>query len=65
MVSQKSYLMLSATIFAIVALAHLLRAIEQWTIVIGLWTVPIALSWLGAIVAGILSVWAFSLALRK
>jgi hypothetical protein len=62
MPSRKSYLTLSAAVFALVALAHLLRAIAQWPIVIGPWTVPVALSWIGAIAAAALSAWAFSLA---
>jgi len=62
MPSLKSYLTISAAIFALVALAHLARAIAQWPIVIGPWTVPVALSWVGAIAAAGLSVWAFSLA---
>ena len=62
MPSLKSYLTLSATIFAVIASAHVARAIAQWTIVIGPWTVPVALSWVGAIAAAALSAWAFSLA---
>ena len=65
MSSLKSYLTLSALVFAVVALAHLARALAAWTIVIGPWTVPIALSWIGAIAAGILSSWAFSLARKQ
>jgi hypothetical protein len=65
MSSLKSYLTLSAVVFAIVALAHLIRAIEAWTIVIGAWTIPVALSWIGAIAAAFLSGWAFSLARGK
>ena len=65
MPSLKSYLTLSAVIFAVVALAHLARAAAQWTIVIGSWTVPIALSWVGAIAAVALSIWAFSLARKS
>jgi hypothetical protein len=45
----------------VVALAHIVRAFEQWTIVIGPWTVPVALSWIGAVAAAGLSGWAFSL----
>jgi hypothetical protein len=58
------YLSISATIFAAVALAHLLRAISGWTIVIGTWEVPLALSWIAAIVTAGLSAWAFSLLRR-
>lgn len=58
------YLIISATIFAVVALAHLLRAIAQWPIAIGPWTVPVGLSWVAALFAAGLSGWAMSL-LRK
>ena len=57
----RPYLTLSATVFAAVALAHLLRAIAGWSIVIGAWSVPLALSWIAAIASGGLSAWAFSL----
>jgi len=55
------YLTISATAFAMVAIAHVVRAIEQWTLVIGPWPVPIALSWLAAVATAGLSGWAFSL----
>lgn len=55
------YLIISATAFAVVALAHVVRALEQWSIVIGPWTVPIALSWIAAVATAGLSGWAFSL----
>lgn len=55
------YLTITATVFAVVALAHLVRAIEQWSIVIGPWTVPVSLSWIAAIATAGLSGWAFTL----
>jgi uncharacterized membrane protein len=55
------YLTISATAFAVVAVAHVVRAIEQWTIVIGPWSVPISLSWVAAVATMGLSGWAFSL----
>ena len=55
------YLTISATAFAVVAIAHVVRALEQWPIVIGPWTVPIALSWIAAVATAGLSGWAFSL----
>ena len=59
------YLIISATVFAVVALAHVVRAFAQWSIVIGPMTVPVGLSWVGAAVAAALSAWAFSLRGRK
>lgn len=55
------YLTISGTAFAVVALAHVVRALEQWAIVIGPWGVPIGLSWIAAGGAAALSIWAFAL----
>jgi hypothetical protein len=61
MTQTERYLTISSTVFAVVALAHVVRALAEWNIVIGAWSVPIALSWIAAIVAAALSGWAFSL----
>jgi hypothetical protein len=61
----KTYITVSALVFAVVALAHLVRAIAQWSIVIDHWTIPVAVSWIGAAAAAALSVWAFSLARKN
>lgn len=61
MTSQQRYLVISATVFAVVAAAHLTRAIEAWPITIGPWNVPVDISWLGALATGALSVWAILL----
>jgi hypothetical protein len=57
----KNYLIVSATVFAVVAVAHLVRALEQWPVVIGSSPVPVGVSWLGAIATGALSGWAILL----
>jgi len=61
MTSRQRYLVISETVFAVVASAHLVRAINAWPITIGTWNVPIELSWLGAIASGALSLWAILL----
>jgi len=61
MAKLKNYLIISATVFAVVALAHLIRALQHWPITIGPWSVPVDLSWLGAIAAAALSLWAILL----
>lgn len=58
------YLTVSALVFAVVSLAHLLRAFNEWPLTFGAWPVPVGLSWLAAFVTAALSVWALSL-LRK
>jgi cytochrome c biogenesis protein CcdA len=61
---QKSYLQLAGAIFALVALAHLVRAVLGLPIVIAGWIVPIWLSWLAFVIAGALSWFGWSLAKR-
>jgi len=61
MTSRQRYLVISATVFAVVAVAHLIRAIKAWPIAIGPWNVPVELSWLGAVASGALSGWAILL----
>ena len=61
MTSRQRYLVISGTVFAVVAVAHLIRAINAWPITIGRWNVPVEVSWLGAIATGALSLWALLL----
>jgi hypothetical protein len=58
------YLTISATAFAVVAVVHVARAIAQWTIVIGPWNIPVAASWIAALMTAAMSLWAFSLLRR-
>jgi hypothetical protein len=61
---RKQYLMVAGAIFAVIALAHLLRAVMNWPIVIAGWIVPMWLSWLGFVIAGALSWFGLTLAKR-
>ncbi len=60
--SRKLYLILSGSIFLLVALLHLLRLIYHWPIVVGTWTPPYSISYGGFLVALGLSLWAYWLA---
>jgi hypothetical protein len=60
----KRYLMMAGAIFVLVALAHLVRALMDWPIVIAGWIVPIWLSWLAFVIAGALGYVGLSLAKR-
>jgi hypothetical protein len=51
----KSYAALSAIIFAVVALMHLVRLVWQWDVIIAGHIVPMWVSLVGAVVAGLLS----------
>ena len=59
---RKTYLQLAGVIFAIVALAHLVRALLHWPIGIDGWIVPVWLSWVAFVVAGGLSYFGLTLA---
>lgn len=62
---KKSYLQVTGAIFALVALAHLIRAVLDWPIVIAGWIVPVWLSWLAFVIAGALSGFGWNLARRN
>ena len=49
----------SGTIFALVALGHLWRAIQGLPATVGATPVPVWISWAAVVVAGALSLWAF------
>ena len=58
----KRFLRLAGTIFALVALAHLLRMVMGWPVMIGTWSVPIWISGIALIGAGVLSFFGLRLA---
>jgi hypothetical protein len=53
------YAAISALIFALVALGHLLRVVKQWTVHMGPLAVPMSVSWIGLIITALLSIWGF------
>jgi hypothetical protein len=55
-----AYATLSALIFAIVAIAHLMRIIKQWAVQIGPTSIPMSVSWAGLIIAALLAIWGFA-----
>ena len=57
--SRKLYLVLSGTIFLLVALLHLLRIVYHLPVVVGALTVPQFVSYVGLPVACGLSLWAY------
>jgi hypothetical protein len=56
---RKTYLVVAGIIFTLVALFHLVRIFENWPVIIGDWSVPKWVSWVGLIVAGGLALLAF------
>ncbi len=57
-----NYLYVSAAIFGIVALVHVVRALSGWAFQIGPMDVPVLASWVGFVITGALAVWAIRLA---
>ena len=62
---QKTFSVVAGVIFALVALLHLLRIYMGWPVVIGTWTAPMWVSWIGLVVAGGLSYFGLRLATRS
>jgi hypothetical protein len=60
----KLYLILSGFIFLLVGIFHLLRVVYHWPIVIGTWTIPFVLSYVGFPAATGYSAWALWLLRR-
>ncbi len=54
----KPYLAATAVIFSLVALAHLLRILLGWSVVIAGWPVPVWPSWLALVVLVVLVIYA-------
>ncbi|MDX1571630.1 MAG: hypothetical protein R3200_14210 [Xanthomonadales bacterium] len=57
----RGYLTVSGLLFCLVGLGHLARVIGNWPIRIDQFEVPMAVSWIGIVVPGLLAGWAFSL----
>lgn len=49
MLSAKTYFQITGLIFAIVGLAHLLRVLSGWTVVVGGLNVPMWISYVGIV----------------
>jgi len=57
-----TFVILSGIIFAVVCVAHAMRLICRWPVRIGSTAIPHSVSWLGAVVSGVLALWAWHLA---
>ena len=55
----KTYIMITATLFAIVAVGHLARIMLSLPVDVGGLNIPMWVSWLGMVVPGSLSAWGF------
>jgi hypothetical protein len=53
--NQSTYMKVAGTIFLVVAVLHLYRAVSSLPIVIGDFSVPVVASWIGVVIAGFLA----------
>jgi hypothetical protein len=60
----KPYVLVTAAIFTVVALLHLIRLIFGWSIVVAGWHVPLWFSWLAIVVLAVLISYAVRLSGR-
>ncbi len=58
----RNYCIVSGALFALVALAHLLRIVYGMSINVDDYAVPMLVSWIGMIAPAALAFWAFRLA---
>jgi hypothetical protein len=54
-----AYAAVSALLYAILAVMHLVRIINQWSVVIGPNNVSMNVSWLALVVSALISIWGF------
>jgi hypothetical protein len=60
----RSYCIVSAVIFALVAVAHVVRLLRHWPLQLGSVAVPPEASWIGLAVAVVLCLWGLRAARR-
>ena len=54
-----AYVAASALLYAILAVMHLVRIINRWSVVIGPNNISMNVSWLALVVSALLSIWGF------
>ncbi len=59
--SNQIYLVVSAIIFGLVAIIHLVRALNNWAFIVGPVSIPISASWVGFIITAAFCLWAVRL----
>jgi len=61
----EEYCVVSGILFALVAIAHLLRIVYGMTIQVDEFVVPMLVSWFGLIVPAVLAFWAFRISTAR
>ena len=62
---QAVFVLVTSSIFALIALLHALRLIYGWNVAIGEWNVPVWVSAVGFLIAGYLAVQGFALKRKR
>jgi len=60
----KSYIAISAIIFALVAIGHIMRIVQGWPVQVGEMGVAMSVSWMALVVSLVLAVWG-AISLRR
>ena len=55
----KLYVAVSALIFALVAIGHVVRLINRWTVAVGPYNVSMNVSWAALVVSALIAIWGF------
>jgi hypothetical protein len=55
----RNYVGVSGVVFGLIAVAQIARALAQLPVHVGAFAVPVLASWVAAVVAGGLCIWAF------
>ena len=54
-----AYAVVSALIFALVAVGHVVRLVQGWSVVVGPYNVSMNVSWAALVVSALISIWGF------
>jgi hypothetical protein len=56
----RTFSLIASAIFALVAVAHLLRAVADWPVIVDTTAIPIWASWVACVVAAALAWWGYA-----
>ena len=56
---KNKYVVVSGVVFGVVAVLHVVRALNQWPVHVGTFEIPVWASWIGMVGAGGFCAWAF------
>jgi hypothetical protein len=63
--TQRTFALITATLFSVIALLHAIRLLRAWQVAIDGAVVPVWISWIGLVIAGYLAYQGFKLARTK